>query len=299
MMLPPLFYNEIFVMASFKSCIIKSLPVENMVAAAEQAVQINPANAPPVVTIITSLILEPQHLALLTSKYWGASGVSLTVSFLDNPSVSLRRKILQHANSWGEFSNVKFVETAADGQVRIARTPRSGYWSYLGTDILQIPKNQPTMNLDSFSDRTSDSEFTRVVRHEVGHVLGAPHEHFRRGIVSKIDPSKAIAYFGRTQGWSPQMVQQQVLTPLEESSLLGTEFSDEESIMTYSLPGSITYDGKPIIGGKDINANDRAFAAKVYPLVTVPPPQSGSINLSVYLDKKQISLKFPEGWSVV
>ena len=35
--------------------------------------------------------------------------------------------------------------------------------------------------------------------------------------------------------------------------------------MCYQLPGSITVDGKPIIGGIDINSTDAAFAARIYP----------------------------------
>jgi len=56
----------------------------------------------------------------------------------------------------------------------------SGYWSYLGTDILHIPKNRPTMCLENFSMDTLESEYKRVVRHETGHTLGFPHEHMRR-----------------------------------------------------------------------------------------------------------------------
>jgi hypothetical protein len=33
----------------------------------------------------------------------------------------------------------------------------------------------------------------------------------------------------------------------------------------YQLPGSITRDGRPIIGGTDINRTDAAFAARIYP----------------------------------
>jgi len=40
---------------------------------------------------------------------------------------------------------------------------------------------------------------------------------------------------------------------------------DQTSIMCYQLPGLITKDGKPIIGGTDINATDYAFAGKIYP----------------------------------
>ena len=41
--------------------------------------------------------------------------------------------------------------------------------------------------------------------------------------------------------------------------------------MCYQIPAEITKDGKAIPGGTDINANDFAFAAKVYPKTGVPP----------------------------
>jgi hypothetical protein len=112
--------------------------------------------------------------------------------------------------------------------------------------------------------QTRESEFTRVVRHEAGHTLGFPHEHLRKALVDKIIPSKAFSYYKATQGWSPQEVRSQVLTPIEEAVLRGTPV-DYNSIMCYQIPGSITRDGNPIAGGVDINAQDHAFAAQVYP----------------------------------
>ena len=105
-------------------------------------------------------------------------------------------------NAWGAFCNVQFTETATNPQVRIARTGGDGYWSYLGTDVLHIAAGQPTMNLDSFTMNTADSEFHRVIRHETGHTLGFPHEHLRKEIVNRIDRAKALQYFESTQGWS-------------------------------------------------------------------------------------------------
>ena len=67
-------------------------------------------------------------------------------------------------NAWGAYANVRFVEIASDGQVRIARTAGDGRWSYLGTEILFTPTNEPTMNLDSFTMNTLDAEFFRVER---------------------------------------------------------------------------------------------------------------------------------------
>ena len=111
---------------------------------------------------------------------------------------------------------------------------------------------------------TPENEYKRVVRHETGHTLGFPHEHMRAALVAKIDPQKAYPYFLQRYGWSKTMVDQQVLTPLSQGSFMGTP-ADQDSIMCYQLPGSITRDGRPIRGGLDINASDYQFASEVYP----------------------------------
>lgn len=252
-------------------CTPRSLPAHLRVAAAERAVALNPANHPHSALVAHALGPNPprERIAVLVGKRWPSAGVKLTVGFLDNPSAALKKRILQHMNSWSKTANVKFTETKKNPQVRIARASNppemSGYWSYVGTDILGIPADEPTMNLEAFTMNTPDSEFHRVVRHETGHTLGFPHEHMRRQLVSLIDPAKAIAYFGSTQGWTPAEVRAQVLTPIEESSLLGTPTADPNSIMCYQIPGSLTKNGKPIIGGVDIDPSDYAFAGSIYP----------------------------------
>jgi hypothetical protein len=255
-------------MAETIVCLPKALPQEAWVAAAQKAIEINPLNAAPVdrlTKVMPGFTPSVEHLAVMTTKYWQTKGVHLTVGFLDNPPADLRKRILQHMNAWGAYCNAKFKTTKTDPQVRIARTAGDGYWSYLGTDVLQIPKDEPTMNLDSFSMSTPESEYHRVVRHETGHTMGFPHEHMRAELVAKIDPEKAIKFFMATQGWTEEEVRQQVLTPLDDSSLLGTLHADPNSIMCYQIPGSLTKDGQPIVGGKDIDAEDQAFSAKVYP----------------------------------
>jgi hypothetical protein len=253
-------------MAKVIVCQAKSLPREKLAKAAETAVKINPLNRAPVFQLGPDFHHTQEGTAVMTMKYWGMRGIKLTVGFMDAPPAVLRKRLLVHMNVWARTSNVQFVETKADPQVRVARDDgdNGGYWSYVGTDIQHIAKNMQTMNLEGFTVQTVDREFQCVVRHLAGHTLGFPHEHIPSFQVARIDVQKAIEYFGRTEGWSPDEVKALVLAPLEESSLLGT-VPDTKSIMCYQIPGDLTLDGKPILPCMDMTPSDYALAAKIYP----------------------------------
>jgi hypothetical protein len=247
-------------------CVSKVLPSRLLITAAVTAARINPLNAPtigPVAEVAGDFPLEPMRLAVLTSKYWGATPRRLTVSFMESTPANLRARILSHMNAWTKAICISFVETQGVGQVRISRGP-GGYWSYLGTDILHVPQDRQTMNLEGFTLQTSEFEYRRIIRHETGHTLGFPHERLQRAMIARIDPAKAYDYFLKTQGWDKWTVDRQVLTPVHEESFLGTP-ADETSIMCYQLPRSITKDGLPIMGGSEIITSDYAFAGRIYP----------------------------------
>ncbi len=141
------------------------------------------------------------------------------------------------------------------------------------------------MNLQAFTMNTPESEYKRVVRHETGHTLGCVHEHMRKELVARVDPQKAYDYFLRTQGWNKATVDAQVLTPLDDESLMSTP-PDQTSIMCYQLPASITRDGQPILGGVDINQTDYDFVGKIYPKAGPVPghaeewPESEDVEVS-------------------
>jgi len=252
---------------STPGCTLKHLPKRLLIKAAETARKINPVNAPHIGAMAAvggaGEVLDPLRIAVMTAKYWGPSPRQLTVSFMETTPAALRSRIISHMNAWTRTACISFVATSGTGNVRISRGP-GGFYSYLGTDILHIPSNRPTMNLERFTMDTPESEYKRVVRHETGHTLGFPHEHMRKALVARIDKNKAYRWFLKTYGWDKPTVDAQVLTPLSDASIVGTP-EDQTSIMCYQLPGDITKDGLPITGGVDINATDFAFAGRIYP----------------------------------
>lgn len=249
-------------------CTPKMLPDSLQARAAKTAVHYNPLNAPLALGALRTIetngdVMSPARIAVEVSKYWGPAQRTLTVSFMEQTSGGLRNKILSHLNAWNKTAGISFQYVPQGGNVRITRAEK-GFWSYLGTDILHIHPNRATMCLSQFTENTPEKEYRRVVRHEAGHTLGFPHEHMRQELVSRLDRQKVYDYFRRHQGWDRQMVDSQVLTPLEKKSIYATP-ADETSIMCYQMPGSLTKDGQPIVGGEDINRTDYWFAGSIYP----------------------------------
>ncbi len=244
-------------------CLLRHLPGERWLESARNARAVDPDNVPEGV-VLEELANEGERLAVDVRRFWGPKGVKLTVGFLDGPPPELRARVLAHFNAWSNVANVRFVESDVDPQVRISRA-EVGYWSYLGTDLLLVERTLPTMSLQGFTMETPESEFRRVVRHEAGHALGFPHEHLREQVIARLDAERVIAYFMGANAWSRQQVIDQMLAPIEERSLLGTPDPDETSIMCYEVPAQLTKDGRPIVGGFDINKADALFAGRVYP----------------------------------
>lgn len=257
------------------------LPREMQVEAMHTAIAHDPRNAPPVATMramiaraMTGLVgpdslpdLTPGQLAAATTKYWGSKGVKLTVKPMESISQALLSRILKFANKWRTegHANVEFVYSLTDPVIRFTREGNQLY-SYMGTDNLHIPRNQHTMMLGGYSDRTPDSELDRSCVHEFGHALGLIHEHLRRALVQRLDPAKTTAYMARVYGWDSGTTRSQVLTPAEESSLMGSPVADEVSVMCYQLSGECTTDGRPIVGGSKLSEIDKAWIAKLYPM---------------------------------
>lgn len=196
----------------------------------------------------------------LKNKFW-TPGQTIRVLFL-NGSTTLQNRVFAAAEQWEQYANINFVKvSAAPAEVRVA-FESGGYWSYIGKDLVYVPANQKTMNLQ-FTDAISDSELRRITLHEFGHTLGLAHEQQQPASTIPWNVPAVYAYYAQTQGWSQQMVDQNVLNKATAESSQYTNF-DGTSIMEYPVSASLTTNGYSIGWNTQLSATDKDFIGKMY-----------------------------------
>ncbi len=249
-----------------KVCIDKFLPDPVQPDAARLAMEENPENAPAFSFAPEFAIppLPPAFLALLTGKKW-QPGRTLRVRFLDGDPV-VQQRIIPFALDWTEYANIQLdFGDDPDAEIRISfRYP--GSWSYIGTDALGAPKNQPTMNFGWLTRNTPDDEYARVVRHEFGHALGAIHEHQNPAAGIPWDKEAVYRYFtGPPNNWTREQVDVNLFQKYSKDITQFTEF-DPKSIMLYPIPNQFTIgDWEAPWRNKELSEKDKALIATVYP----------------------------------
>jgi hypothetical protein len=220
-----------------------------------------------------------QELAVLRGVHWPL-GYTLRFGFLGG-STEAQDRIMAHASNWSKYADIDFRAVAGrtvgvDCDVLVGFSA-AGFWSMLGTGSYQVRDGSQTMNLEDFDNPSyyPESEYLRVVQHEVGHALGCLHEQQRPEVVALLDPAGVIAEFERTQGWSEEEIRQQILSPFDPGTVDETAQADLSSVMQYSFSAACTRDHRPIAGGADITDLDKLQISRIYPgrySPTGPPP---------------------------
>lgn len=263
----------------FFPCELRRLPPALALKAAEESVRLYAANAPSAEAIAAFVAVAlvpptPLETVFMTDYRWG-DRVDLSVQFL-RPSewtAESKRLILDStvgANAWGRWANVRFRETSQTGDVRVSFW-HPGYWSVLGNQARVMAPGDPTLNLQNFNlnkDAAGHSGATTI--HEFGHAIGLHHAHLHPDVQRRVDPQKTIAYFRQTYGWDEGKTRANVLTTPANAWLTPT--AELKAVMQYGLPGSCTYDGKPIETSFEIVPDEGEAVNRFYPGPVLPRP---------------------------
>jgi hypothetical protein len=252
---------------SIKTCIDVALPDELQFEASQRATAENPANTPTIGRGNIPLGLggpSPAQLAALTGKLWKPGRV-LKVRFLDGDA-SVQERVQSLAHEWENYADIKFeFGNDPNAEIRISFL-QAGSWSYLGTDALTIPKNQPTMNYGWLKKSTPNDEYSRVVVHEFGHALGCIHEHQNPQTNIPWDKEAVYKYYqGPPNNWNRQQVDVNLFTRYSEDLTNSSAF-DKDSIMLYPIPNEFTVGDFTVGWNKVLSETDKKFIGVLYPL---------------------------------
>lgn len=184
------------------------------------------------------------RLIQLISKKW-VNGTTLRYYFFENAPYSAgneQKDIVRRGfKLWKDLGiGIKFeeVQDISEAEIRIGFLQGDGSWSYIGRDVIDIPRQgERTMNF-GWNLKTDPRE-VGVAVHEIGHTLGFPHEHQNPFSGIQWNEEAVYNYFaGDPNYWDRDETFQNILRKLEVSEVEGSQW-DPNSIMSYAFPAGL------------------------------------------------------------
>lgn len=244
-----------------RSCVCRKLSPELQPRGLTSAVIENPWNHPLGSEGLNLPAIE--QAAAVTASRW-SPGRNLRVKFLGGDRAA-QDEVFQAVAEWSRYANINFTLGATgDAEIRVAFQQGAGSWSYVGTDCLAVPANQPTMNLGWSGD------LARTL-HEFGHALGLIHEHQNPEASIPWKNAAVIAYYmGPPNNWTLAEVISQVLS--KDTRPLTNGGYDRTSIMQYPIDAAFVTDPAYAVPWNQVLSDkDKAFIASILPGRWTPP----------------------------
>jgi hypothetical protein len=195
-------------------------------------------------TFDTSVSPDRVRLIQLIGKKW-VNGTKLRYYFFESGPNSAGNEqkdiVRQGFEVWRKVGiGIRFeeVRNISEAEVRIGFLQGDGAWSYVGRDVIDIPRQgERTMNFGW--DLRADPRGVDVPVHEIGHTLGFPHEHQNpfAGIVW--NEEAVYRYFGNPpNNWPRDTTFYNVLRKLATGEVQGSQW-DPNSIMHYAFAAGL------------------------------------------------------------
>lgn len=177
---------------------------------------------------------------ILSNGLKWVNGTEIKFMFLEGaePQKNVVRRAFQVWKALGIGISFKEVASVEDAMVRIGFDHGDGSWSYVGRDILTIPRTERTMNFGW--DLTVDSYGMTTAIHEIGHTIGFQHEHQSPFAGIEWNTRAVYAEFsGPPNNWPKNQIDANILSKLPANQVKGSAW-DPKSIMEYEFgPGLV------------------------------------------------------------
>ncbi len=217
------------------------------------------------------------RLINVISKMW-VNGTDLTYFFFKSPAIwrggSKQEQAVRDAfDTWKQLGiglTFREVDNATDATIKVGFDQTDGSWSYVGRDCIKYASS-PTDRTTNFGWDLTTPYGRDTALHELGHVLGFPHEHQNplAGIIW--DEEKVYASLGAPpNNWSREETNWNIIRKIPANTVDGSDW-DKNSIMHYQFQAGLIkepaeYQTQPLIPESGLSSVDIETVKKIYPL---------------------------------
>lgn len=161
------------------------------------------------------------------------------------------------------------VNDKNEAEIRIGFLMGDGSWSYVGRDIIDFASSPDSRSMNFGWNIANDID---TAIHEIGHTLGAPHEHQNpnAGIVWNEEAVYA-ALAQPPNNWNREKTFNNIIRKIPVNEVEGSTH-DADSIMHYPFEAGLILAPPQFINGirpaGGLSAKDKEFVKKFYPPLT-------------------------------